>query len=233
MAVKPILLAWQYKNVGGETNCGEWVKDCRVVDESLETIHYFLGNLGWIYNTLRLTPVLYFHNSSYDIPVLAGLFKALDPDLILYFYVVKENKKFIRGCMQSPKYHFFCEFGDTLKYDRNMSIEGAGKLVGLEKIEGFPYGMCDVKVENGKVFYTDLHTGEEGEYPLDKAMEYAERDVDIMRMYHQRVKKTCEQLNREMIVGWNSMRRMKFNRKAQTRPSHSKQICNKHLNLLG
>lgn len=226
MPVKPILLAWQY---GLEE---ELMKECKYIDGSLDVIHYFLGNLEWIYNTLRMTPVLYFHNSSYDIPVLAPLFKKLDPDMILYFYAVRDSGNFIRGCMQLPKYNLFCEFGDTMKYDRTMSIERAGKILGKPKLEDFPYGMCDPRLEEGMIVFRDIQNGEEKRYPLDKSIEYAVRDVDIMREIHHRRKALDEKLNREMM-DWENMNQALFRRRTTTRPQHCKIMCNEHLKSLG
>lgn len=199
----------------------------------MDEIHYFLSNLSYIYNELNLTPILYFHNSSYDIPILASLFKQLDPDLILYFYAVRESKNFIRGCMQSKAFNFFCEFGDTLKYDRTMSIERAGQILGKPKIEGFPYGMCDPKLVQGMIVFRDMHTGEKKMYSMDKAMEYAERDVDIMREFHLRRLQLNELENKQMIDNWNRLNKVKFGKRCQTRPQHSKMICNKYLESHG
>lgn len=233
MVVVPFIIAWQYRNVGGEDAFDEWVKDCRYIDDSLSAIHYFMGNLEWIYNKLKLTPILYFHNASYDIPALVPMFKVLDPDLYVYFYVVKESKNFIRGCMQSKKYNFFCEFGDTLKYDRAMSIERAGEILGKPKIEGFPYGMGDVRLEGDEIVYVNIQTGKEERYPLYKGMEYAERDVDIMREFHLRRLGLNKLENEQMVENWEYVDKRKFQKKCGTRPQHSKHICNKYLESNG
>lgn len=182
MPVKPLLLVWK---VEGENHVLYFDKD-----NELDMTNQFMSQLSYLYNTLRRTPVLWFHNSSYDIRVIAPLLKQLDPDLVIYYFCQRKAGSFIRGCMQSPKYNFYCKFGDTLKYDKTMSIENAGDMFGKHKLEGFPYGMCDPElvgddIEDARVAFTDVHTGKRSDYPLNKAIEYAERDVLIMEKLHQ------------------------------------------------
>lgn len=200
MLVKPLLLVWWYEFER------KTVKQVLYLDQDneLEMINQFLSNLSYIYNELKRTPVLYFHNTAYDVPVLANLFKQLDPNFILYFFTIRESKRFTRGCMQSPKYNFYCKFGDTLKYDRTMSIAEAGRMFNVPKLGGFPYGMCDPSLEGENVVFTDVHTGKRGSYPLFKAIEYAEQDVRIMKMLHEWRTELNDDLNKVMIGSWNS-----------------------------
>lgn len=181
MPVKPLLLVWKVEDENHVLYLDQ--------ENELDMINQFLSHMSYIYNTMRRTPTLWFHNSTYDISVLANLFKQLDPDLVLYYFCQRKSGNFIRGCMQSPKYNFYIRFGDTLKYDKTMSIENAGDMFGIHKLGGFPYGMCDPELvgdnlEDARVAFTDIHTGKRSEYPLNKAIEYAERDVEIMRELH-------------------------------------------------
>lgn len=219
--------------MGGEDACDEWVKDVKYIDEKLGGLNYFMENMSWLYNHCKLTPLLYFHNASYDLPILVPLLRMLDPDLYLYFYVVRESKNFLKGCMQSPKYNVFIEFGDTLKYDRAMSIEKAGEILGKPKIEGFPYGMGDLKLEGDEVVFTNIQTGKRERYSLHKGMEYAERDVGIMRELHLRRLRQNKLENEQMVEHWEKIDQRRFQKKCSTRPQHSKHICNRFLEASG
>lgn len=174
-----------------------------------------------------------FHNSSYDIPVLEPIFRTLDPEMVIYFYT-DDKKRFIRGTMQSEKYNFFCEFEDTLKYDRDMSIAKAGKILGLTKLEGLPYGLCDVSLDDDDfICYRDFYTGAKKRYSLEKYMEYAKRDVDIARKIHERQLRQAHLVNEIMMEDWSKMKQFQFNKRCGTRPSHSKSICNRYLEMKG
>lgn len=152
-----------------------------------------------IFNNWGFTPVLAFHNTSYDMAVLEPIFKSLDPDMIIYFYT-DDSKHFIRGSMQSQKYNFFCELYDTLKYDKSMSIEKAGEILGLPKLKGLPYGLCDIELtDNDQILYRDFYTGKELTYPLEEYMEYASRDVDIARRIHERRIRQSNLVNEIMV----------------------------------
>lgn len=140
-----------------------------------------------------------FHNAAYDLAVLEPIFRELDPTMIFYFYT-DDKKHFIRGSMQSEKYNFFCEFDDSLKYDKNMSIEKAGNILGYPKLEGLPYGLCDVGLDDDdNIYYYDIHTGEQRMYSLERYMEYARRDVEIMRKYIERINHQKDLVNRIMV----------------------------------
>lgn len=229
MAVKCMLLVWKY----GHQNHVLYLDQ----NNELEMINQFLSNLSYIYNVERRTPTLYFHNSSYDITVLANLFKQLDPDMELYFFCQRKNRGFLTGCMQSPKYNFYCKFGDTLKYDATLSIAKAGDMFGKPKLGGFPYGMCDPELvgntmDDVVVRFTDIHTGKKGEYPLKKAIDYAERDVEIMMQLHHWRCKSNEELNSLMIEDydeWPKWRKSAFRTRIETQGSHTKRICDEYL----
>lgn len=233
MPVKPLLLVWKVEQ---ENHVLYFDKD-----NELQMANHFLSQLSYLYNTKRRTPTLWFHNSSYDIRVLANLFKQLDPDLVLYYFCQRKSGSFIRGCMQSPKYNFYCKFGDTLKYDKTMSIENAGDMFGKHKLGGFPYGMCDPELieddlEETRVAFTDVHTGERKEYPLIKAMEYAERDVDIMKDLHEWRNELNAELNSVMIEGWDEWKKdeiSNFRNRTETQGSHTKRICDEYLKSMG
>lgn len=99
------------------------------------------------------TPVVWFHNTSYDLrSAYETAFRENDPDLIGGFYA-KQDGTFLRGMMESPKYGFKCEFGDTLLY-RRMSLAKAGEMFGSPK-GSIPYTMMDLQVINDRVLYTD------------------------------------------------------------------------------
>lgn len=237
MEVYPLILVWMFKKHSprfrkgeGYYESGGWIKR-NYLNDGLDRIEELLLDLSFIYNEWGMTPVLYFHNASYDIPVLAPLFEKLDPDLTLYFYTGAESKKnFMSGSMMSKKYNFYCEFGDTLKYDSRMSIEKAGKIFGKPKIVGVPYELCDVSYEeDGNIYYIELTTGKGNCYPLKQYMEYAMRDVEIMAMLHERNLKNINMVNQIMMDDWEKMDKEYFLRSCQTRPGHSKSIANKYL----
>lgn len=168
----------------------------------------------------------------YDIPIIEPLLRELDPDMVLYTYVKPTDKGFIRGAFESPKYNVFWEFGDTLKYSR-ISIGKAGEILGKPKIKGIPYGLCDLKVKNNIMEYQDLHTGETKTYPLDKYMEYAERDVDIMRELNERAFVSIDNVNAIMVDDYDKMDKTLFRRSCTTQPAHSKKIANTFLKHTG
>lgn len=237
MDVYPFLVAWQFRRhknrpSGGFYESGGVFERCVFVDD-ISRVEALLMDLSMIFNNWGFTPVLAFHNTSYDMTVLEPIFRTLDPDMIIYFYT-DDAKKFIRGSMQSQKYNFFCELYDTLKYDKNMSIQKAGEILGLSKIEGMPYGLCDVYLDDDdNVCYNDMYTGELRSFPLSLYMEYARRDVDIARKIHERRMRQCDLVNEIMVEDWSKMKQYEFNRKCSTRPAHSKNICNRYLDMKG
>lgn len=199
----------------------------------LDAFEVFLEDMAMVYNEWRFTPVVYFHNSSYDIPMIEPLLKVLDEDIILYSYVKPTDKGFIRGAFESPKYNVFWEFGDTLQYDKTISISKAGEMLGKPKIKGIPYGLCDVRVEGDDFVYEDLHTGETKSYPIKKYLEYAENDVTIMRELNERRYRNMNKVNEIMIEDWDKMKHEIFNKYCITVSTHSKRIANTYLKRNG
>lgn len=186
-----------------------------------------------IYNEWDFTPTVYFHNSSYDIPIIEPLLRELDPDIVLYVFVKNTDKGFIRGAFESPKYNVFWEFGDTLQYNRTISISKAGEMMGKPKIKGIPYGLCDARVNEGNIEYEDLSSGETRQYPIEKYMEYVERDVDIMRMLNERKLKNMNSVNAIMVEDWDKKNKGKFNKYNLTISSHSKRIADVYMDQNG
>lgn len=169
----------------------------------------------------------------YDIPIIEPLLRELDPDIILYTYVKPTTKGFIRGAFESPKYNVFWEFGDTLLYDRSISISKAGEILGKPKIKGIPYGLCDLRAVDGNLEYEDLHTGETKTFPMDKYLEYAERDVDIMRELNERKDSKMNKANELMVDCYDKMDKDLFNKYNLTISAHSKKIANTFLKQNG
>lgn len=238
MTVFPCLISWQYrrrqfrKDYKSTYESGGWVKDTKLI-QFIDDFEAFMFELSFVYNDWKMTPTLYFHNSSYDIPVLEPLMRELDPDLILYFYVKPTNKGFIRGAFESPKYNFYCEFGDTLQYNTTLSIDKAGEILGKPKIKGIPYGLCNLAVRGDVMEYDDLHTGEVKTFSLEKYKAYIERDVTIMREINERKIREINQSNSIMIEDWDHMKQEQFNQRCMTLSSHSKRICDMFLKRNG
>lgn len=238
MTVFPCIISWQYprrnlkKDRSDTYEAGGWIKKTRFI-QYLDHFEEFMDDMSYIYNEWRLTPTLYFHNSMYDIPVIEPLLRELDPDIILYTYVKPTDKGFIRGAFESKKYNVFWEFGDTWQYDKSISIAKAGEILGKPKIKGIPYGLCDIRLDDGNIVYEDLHTGETKTYPKDKYMEYAERDVDIMRELNERKEDKMNKANELMVEGYDKMDKELFNKYNLTISAHSKKIANTFLKQTG
>lgn len=131
------------------------------------------------------------------------MIRQADPTAIFYAYSQKRGKHFLYGSFASTKYTYYCELGDTLQYDKTMSIEKAGKMLDMEKTnEDIPYGLCDVECREDDpehFYYRDLDTGEERKFDWDRYLDYAQRDVDIMARLHEKMKCSMEELNAIML----------------------------------
>lgn len=177
-----------------------WITKKIIVDD-YDKLEEFFDDLAYIYHHMGGTPVLYFHNANYDLRVLEPLFKFMDPDMVFYFYTANKSKKFIGGKFESQKYNFYCELGDTLLYDPTVSIEKAGEMFEIKKkSEGIPYGLCDLEFEGDGTFsYTEFDTGIRKTFSLDKYLDYAVTDVDIMAKLHRRMKTVRDEVNGVMF----------------------------------
>lgn len=208
MDVIPFILVWKFRRIRWDGRYKKWVKCMqwtkrRVVIDDLDKLERLFDDLHDIWHVRGYTPVLYFHNAIYDIHVLEPMIRQADPTAIFYAYSQKRGKHFLKGSFASTKYTYYCELGDTLQYDKTMSIEKAGKMLEMEKAnEDIPYGLCDVETRDGDVehfYYRDLETGEERKFDWDRYLDYAERDVDIMARLHEKTKASKEELNAVMI----------------------------------
>lgn len=120
------------------------------IDYPHEDFFRLLGNLY----KLGYIPVIWFHNTSYDLTAAIGTaFKKLDPEMNCHFYCKDDDKAFLHGAMSSGKYGFRAEFGDTLLY-RRISLAVVGEMLGYPKGE-IPYTMANLCVIDGKVLYTN------------------------------------------------------------------------------
>lgn len=103
------------------------------------------------------------------------------------------------GAIESPKYNFKAQFGDTMLYLGKISIAKMGEELGYPKGKDVPYTIGNLKIREGQIVYIDTQDGELKKFPLDKYLEYAERDVEIMRKYDAYLDKVKDSVGRTII----------------------------------
>lgn len=231
----PWLLIWTTKSIRKEDNKykieGDWFTDhCFLDDNNFEP---FFDVLRRIYANKHI-PIINFHNASYDLSCLFNIWMRLDPSLIVYFYTKPGNYDFLMGAIESPKYNFKAQFGDTMLYQGKISIDAMGEELGYPKGKGVPYAVGNVSIKQGHLIYTDTNDGQIKSFPLKSYIEYAERDVEIMRRYDEYLDKVKDSVGRTVIdddAAYESS--FKKNIWSKTQASHSKSLCNAYLRRAG
>lgn len=231
----PWLLVWTHRWIDKQDNKyvikGDWFTDyCYIAENNFEP---FFEDLRRIYANKHI-PVIHFHNASYDLSCIFNIWQRLDPGLIVYFYTKPGNYNFLMGEIESPKYKFKAKFEDTMLYLGKISIDQMGEELGYPKIKGVPYAMADVELKDGKIIYIDRDDGETKTYPLEQYLEYAERDVEIMRRYDEYLSKVKDSVGRTVIDD-DKLYESSFKKNiwSKTQASHSKSLCNAYLRRNG
>lgn len=143
-------------------------------------------------------PKIWFHNASYDLlACLNPFFRKIDENLEWCLIVKDGNKDFIKGTMYSPKYDFVCYFGDTMQYQK-MSLGAFGEIFEIPKGE-MPYNMADLFIKNDEINYIDLRSGRHMIYPLEKAIGYCSRDVELVESIYFYNEERKERINKAVL----------------------------------
>lgn len=231
----PWILVWTHKWIEKRNNkyviVGDWATNfCYIAENNFEP---FFDELRRIYANKHI-PVIHFHNTSYDLTCIFNVWQRLDPGLIVYFYTKPGDYNFLMGEMESPKYKFKAQFGDTMLYQGKISVDKMGEELGYPKAKGVPYTMGNVQLKDGLITYIDTDDGQIKTYSLDKYIEYAERDVEIIRRYDEYLSKVKDSVGRTVIDD-DTLYESSFKKNiwSKTQASHSKSLCNAYLRRNG
>lgn len=235
LAQIPWLLVWtnrSIRQVGNKYKIeGDWfIHHTHLTDNNFELFFDFLRR---IYAN-RHIPVINFHNASYDITCLCNIWRRLDPDLLIYFYTKPGNYKFLMGAMESPKYKFKAQFGDTMLYLNDISVDEMGSELGYPKLKGVPYAIGNIHMRDGQLIYIDTTDGQTKTFPFQTYLEYAERDVEIIRRYDEYLEKVKDSAGRAVIDDDEAYDNyFKKNIWDRTQASHAKSLFNAYLRRNG
>lgn len=231
----PWLLVWTTRSIRKEDKTyrieGDWFTDhCFLDDNNFEP---FFDVLRRVYANKHI-PVINFHNSSYDLTCIFNIWQRLDPGLIVYFYTKPGNYDFLMGEMESPKYNFKAKFGDTMLYQGKISIAQMGEELGYPKGTNVPYTLGNLSIKEGHLLYTDTSDGQIKTFPLKPYIEYAERDIEIMRRYDEYLEKVKDSVGKT-VIGNDELYEASFKKNiwTKTQASHAKSLCNTYLSRSG
>lgn len=132
---------------------------------------------------------MWFHNATFDLTAFLAPLGFTE-----YEITTKDTAghQFIAGWFVIPWTGKRIHVGDTLLYER-ASLRAVGERLGFPKGE-IPYDMAEVMTLGGNdpnapkalrwVWYININTGKPMVYPLDEAIEYCKRDVEILEAYY-------------------------------------------------
>lgn len=199
---------------------------CFKVENSRNVLHSYDDHEAFFefLNSLKGRVVLWFHNATYDLTAF------LEPlGFQEYTITTKDTAghQFIAGWFKLPKTGKRIYVGDTLLYER-ISLRKWGEQLNYPKGE-MPYNMAEVKLvestkgEDTQIWYIDSETGKPELYPLEQALDYCKRDVELLELlYKAQLKKKIE-MNKQ-ILGVN-LKRVK----QTTQSTHSRELLSMYM----
>lgn len=84
-------------------------------------------------------------------------------------------------------------------YQGKISIAQMGEELGYPKGTNVPYTLGNLSIKEGHLLYTDTSDGQIKTFPLKPYIEYAERDIEIMRRYDEYLEKVKDSVGKTVI----------------------------------